>query len=270
MRSLDPWNPDQYSRFEAERAAPFRDLMALVEPVDSPRVVDLGCGTGLLTSELHAGLGANETLGVDNSPAMLKEAAHHTVEGLSFSAGDIAAFPQGVAPIPSDPAFDVVFSNAALQWVPDHADVLARWAECVAGTGQLAVQVPTNSDHPSHQLANEIAHQQRFFEAMDGKPPPDPVRASVLDPEAYAVLLNKLGFDHQVVQLRVYGHHLDSSADVVEWMKGTMLNRFRRAMEPDDFEDFLAAYRQRLIEVIGDHSPYFFTFKRILMWGRRS
>ncbi|MHB1486584.1 MAG: methyltransferase domain-containing protein [Acidimicrobiales bacterium] len=270
MSGADPWDPNQYRRFESERSAPFRHLVAMIEPLEFPRVVDLGCGTGELTAELHSALGAGETLGIDNSPAMLEQAAHHTLDGVTFSAGDIAGFPQGVAPSEANRPFDVVFSNAALQWVPDHAQVLARWADCLAPTGQLAVQVPANADHPSHLVADEVAHEERFVHAMGEAPPPDPVRTSVLAPETYAVVLHDLGFDRQQVRLQVYGHQLASSSDVVEWVKGTSLNRFRRAMLPDDFDAYLSAYRDRLLEVIGDHAPYFYPFKRILMWARRS
>src|SRR5262245_43458962 len=100
----DAWNPEQYNRFRAERSAPFFDLLALVRPIAGMRVIDLGCGTGELTRELHQRLGARETLGIDSSTAMLEKAAAHAGDGLSFARGDIGEF----APPAS---FDLVFSN---------------------------------------------------------------------------------------------------------------------------------------------------------------
>ena len=104
----DTWDPQQYERFATQRRQPFFDLLALVEPVPSGRVVDLGCGTGSLTVELHRHLGAATTVGIDSSAAMLDEARRHEAGGVRFVPGDIAAFASG------EPD-DVVFANASLQ-----------------------------------------------------------------------------------------------------------------------------------------------------------
>src|ERR671936_732889 len=115
--AANPWDPGRYERFASDRERPFWDLAALLEPADAPRLADLGCGTGRLTAELAARIGAREAVGVDNSPAMLEQAAAHAGPGVRFEAGDIATW---AAPV----AFDVVFSNAALHWVGDHPAVL--------------------------------------------------------------------------------------------------------------------------------------------------
>lgn len=249
------WDPAQYNRFAAEREQPFWDLAGLLEPVESPVVVDLGCGDGRLTAVLHRRLGARHTVGVDSSPSMLEQAAAHAGHGVSFEAGDLATWRgRGV---------DVVFANASLQWVPDHAAVLARWRDALGHHGQLAVQVPANADHPSHQVSSELG-----VEWLGADAPPDPVADNVLAPAAYAELLDALGFARQHVRLQVYGHHLASSADVVEWVKGTSLTRFRSRLEGDEFDRFVREYRRRLLAVIGEHSPYFYPFKRILLWAR--
>lgn len=257
----DAWNPDQYERFKAERTAPFHDLLDLVAPVPAGAAVDLGCGTGELTAEAHARLRLRRTMGIDSSPAMLERAAAHTTHGLDFRRGDIAHF--------TEPAtYDVVIANASLQWVPDHPSVLARWSGSLRPGGQLAVQVPANADHPSHVVSATLAGEAPFAEALGGAPPPDPVR-SVLSPEAYATLLDELGFAEQHVRLQVYGHRLASTADVVEWVRGTSLTRFQRRLPPELFEHFVDRYRERLLAELGDRRPYFYAFKRILMWGRR-
>ncbi len=165
---------------------------------------------------------------------------------------------------------DLVLANAALQWVPDHAEVLARWAAGLAPGGQLAVQVPTNADHPSHSLAAEVATSEQFASDFPDGAPADPVAANVLRPEAYAELLHDLGFQRQHVRLQVYGHVLPSTSSVVDWVSGTSLTRFRRALPPERYEEFVSEYRDRLLAELGDHAPYFYAFKRILMWGRAS
>ena len=261
MTRDDTWDPDQYHRFRAERSAPFFDLLALVQPIDGPRVADLGCGTGELTADAHRVLAARETVGIDRSPAMLERAQELHVDGLSFVVGDIATF---APPMP----FDVIISNAALQWIPDHPTVLARWAAALTERGQLAVQMPTNADHASHRVSSEVAHEQPFLDAFGGAPPPDPV-LGVAKPEEYSELLDAIGFSEQHVRLQVYPHHLDSSADVVEWVKGTSLTRFKERLSPELFDAFVDRYRERLVPVLGDQRPYLYTFKRILLWARR-
>ena len=91
---------------------------------------------------------------------------------------------------------------------------------------------------------------------------------SVLAPERYAELLDRLGFAEQHVRLQVYGHRLASTAEVVEWVKGTSLTRFRARLDDTTYDRFVAAYRARLLAELGDRRPYFYPFKRILIWAR--
>ena len=252
--TTDAWNPTQYGRFAAERARPFEDLLALVEPVPGGTVVDLGCGTGELTVRLHDHTGAATTVGLDNSAAMLERARAHETGAVHFETGDIGGFE-------ATGAYDVVFSNAALHWVPGHERLLRRLRDALRPGGQLAVQVPANADHPSHALAFEVA-QEAPFGIASHEPTP------VLAPERYAVLLDELGFTDQHVGLQVYGHHLGSTADVVEWTKGTTLTRYERALTPELYAQFVDRYRDRLLAELGEHSPYFYTFKRLLFWGK--
>ena len=249
------WNPDQYNRFAAEREQPFWDLVALLEPASGPAdLVDLGCGDGRLTADLHRRLGAGTTVGIDSSPEMLARADQHRGSGIAFQPGDLAQW-GGTA--------DIVFANAALQWVPEHRDVLARWRAGLRRGGQLAVQVPANNTHPSHVVARELA-----AEWLGDAAPPDPVEANVLAPEDYAGILYNLGFERQQVRLQVYAHVLDSTAAVVEWVKGTSLTRFKSVLPDGRFDEFVDEYRDRLVARLGDQQPFLYLFKRILFWGR--
>lgn len=256
----DAWNPGQYGKFADERSRPFYDLAALVEgPVG--RAIDLGCGPGSLTAELPELVGAQEVLGLDNSPAMLAAAEPHRRPGVAFAAGDLATW--------RDPgAWDLVFSNAALQWTGDHAAVLRRWQDSLRPGGQLAVQMPKNSGHPAARMAAELAHEEPYRSACGGQPPPDTVAANVLEPADYALLLHQLGFAEQRVRLEVYLHRLESTAAVVEWLKGTSLTRFAKLMPAEIFALYLDELRSRLVQELGDLQPYPFTFQRMLLWAR--
>lgn len=258
--STDAWDPSQYDRFRDQRTQPFHDLLALARPVGGGRVVDLGCGTGELTRVLHHALGAADTLGLDRSAAMLSGTERLAGGGLHFARDDIATW-EGAG-------YDAVFANASLQWVPDHDELLVRLTAALSSGGQLAFQVPANGDHPSHRVVWEVAAEDPFAAALARRLPPDHHR-NVLAPERYAVLLDQLGFEEQHVRLQVYGHVLASTADVVEWVKGTALTSLRAVLEPAQYDHFVGRYRQVLLERLGDHHPYFYPFKRILAWGKR-
>lgn len=251
-----PWNPEQYHRFRNERSQPFFDLLELVAPVPGGTVIDLGCGTGELTAALHAKTGAATTLGLDSSETMLAKAADHAGNGLSFAPGDISSF---------GGQFDIVFSNAALQWLNGHEALIPAVASHVKPGGQLAFQVPANADHPSHLVAHAVAREAPFAEALGGYSREWPV----LPPERYAEILDGLGFEPLHVRLQVYGHHLPSSEGVIEWVKGTLLTDYERRMPADLYEAYIKRYRERLLAEIGEHTPYFYAFKRILAWGRK-
>jgi len=255
----DAWDPAQYERYHDERARPFLDLLGLVRPRPGMRVVDLGCGTGELTARLHQTLAANETLGIDSSEAMLAQARPRAAGGLRFEAGDIAAF---AAPA----GYDLIFSNAALHWIDDHATLFARLTAALRSGGQLAVQVPANFDHASHVVAAQVAREAPFHDALGGRAHAE---RTVLPPEDYALLLERLGYAAQHVRLQVYGHRLAARDEVVEWVKGSLLTDYQRRLPPELFARFVTRYRERLLPALEDTRPYFFTFKRALLWAQR-
>jgi len=256
----DVWKPELYARFRAERSRPFFDLLGMVRARPGMRILDLGCGTGELTAEAHRRLGARTTLGIDSSAAMLEKAAPLAGDGLSFAAGDIARFEA-----PPEGPFDLVLSNAALHWVPDHPALLPRLLRLLGPGGQLVVQVPANQTHASHRLANELAREEPFATALRGY-----VRhRSVLTPVEYALQLKRLGLVDEEVRLQVYVHELAEPADVVEWCRGTLLTDYEKRLPPDLWQRYLDAYRQRIVAAIPDERPYLYTYQRILFAARR-
>jgi trans-aconitate 2-methyltransferase len=263
--SGDTWNPDQYARFRDERSRPFYELMTLVQPKPGMRAVDLGCGTGELTRDLHRHTGARETIGLDSSQAMLTKARALKADGLRFIEGDIWDFARGSTSSDASERFDLIFSNAALQWVEDHPALITHLAARLAEGGQLAVQVPANEDHASHVTAREVAQEEPFRTALGGHVR----RFPLLTPEGYAELLDSLGFAEQHVRLQVFGHHLGGREDVVEWVKGTLLTDYQKRLPPELWDRFLARYRELLLPRLTDTRPYFYAFKRILFWAAK-
>lgn len=249
-----PWDPTLYRRFEAERSAPFEDLLALVAPRRRMRVVDLGCGTGQLTDRLQAALPESRVEGLDSSPEMLAQAMPRARPGLRFRAGRIEA---------TAGKYDLVFSHAALQWVEDHESAFPRWLALLKPRGQLAVQMPANHDQPSHVLAREVAAEPRFAAALGGW-----TRASpLLAPTRYAELLFRAGMRDILVFTKVYPHVLAGPDALVEWVRGTLLVPYLDRLGPELSPAFLRRYRTRVARHYRER-PLFFGFPRLFLSAR--
>src|SRR5215216_2362858 len=156
-----PWDPTLYHKFQAERSAPFFDLLALVEIRPNLKVVDLGCGTGELTRQLAAMLPNSDVIGLDSSTQMLDvaRAASYSSPGVRFEQGDQAQLLG---------EWDLIFSNAALQWSENHEELIPRLYGRLTPGGQIAVQVPSNHNHISHQLYRETASEEPFKTILNG------------------------------------------------------------------------------------------------------
>lgn len=250
-----PWDPAQYHKFQAERAAPFEDLVRLIEVRPGLRVVDLGCGTGELTRRLADLLPDSDVLGIDNSPEMLTRAEALARPGLRFERQSIEAV---------EGEWDLVFSHAALQWVDDHDALIPRVFRLLAPGGQLAVQMPSNHGHFSHRAAHQLAGEPPFAAALDGWSRQSPVLAI----DAYAALLYAEGGEDITVLEKVYPHVLANADAVAEWTRGTLLVPYLERLPPPLKEAFFATYRDRLRRSLPE-SPVFYGFRRTLLAARR-
>ena len=248
-----PWDPTQYHKFQAERSAPFFDLLALVEVRPNLKVVDLGCGTGELTSHLAALPGSLVT-GIDSSAQMLEKARAFETPRLRFEQGDQAR-------LRGD--WDLIFSNAALQWSEQHKHLMPRLYERLNPGGQIAVQVPSNHNHISHQIYRETAEEEPFKSVLKGFQR----YAPVLSIDEYANLFFKCGAENIVVFEKVYPHILANSDAVVEWISGTALvPYFERLGEYK--EKFVVVLRTKMHAAMPD-SPVFYPFRRTLFSARK-
>ncbi len=227
------YNPALYSRFEDERTRPAAELLARV-PLDAPRsVVDLGCGPGNSTELLVRRYPAARIAGIDTSQAMLA-AARERLPAVTFERGDIAEW-SAVEPV------DLLFANASLQWVPDHARLLPRLLRTLAPGGALAAQMPDNLGEPSHVLMRETAADPRFAPLLGDA---SRLRARILSEQHYYDLLAPLaGVD---IWRTTYYHPLERAADIVQWLRSTGLRPFVEPLAPGLQALFLAEYERRL------------------------
>ncbi|MBI4760610.1 MAG: methyltransferase domain-containing protein [Chloroflexota bacterium] len=249
-----PWNPDLYHKFQSERAAPFYDLLALVDVRPNLKVIDLGCGSGELTRQLADRLPHSRVTGLDNSPDMLKKAASFSTSSLIFQLGDQSTLTG---------EWDLIFSNAALQWSENHAELIPRLFGCLAPGGQIAVQVPSNHNHISHQIYRETAAEEPFRSILAGFQRHSPV----LTIDEYARLLFECSAEAITVFEKVYPHVLEDSDAVVEWISGTaLIPYFERLGSHKD--EFLQVLRAKMRSALPG-SPVFYPFRRILFSAKK-
>jgi trans-aconitate 2-methyltransferase len=250
-----PWNPDLYHKFQSERQAPFYDLLSLVTIRENLRVVDLGCGTGELTAQLAEALPGSEVLGVDNSPQMLERAQAYARPGLRFELA-------GIEDVSGE--WDLIFSNAAIHWVDDHATLIPRLMGMLRPRGQIAVQVPSNHGHPALSIVRELAAEEPFRTALGGF-----VRHSpVLSINEYAELLYAHGGSNLTVYEKVYPQVLEDSDAMATFTAGTVLVPYMERLPEGLGEEFKRVYRERLSELYPG-SPVFYGFRRTLFAATR-
>ncbi len=254
MDAIMLWDPKQYQKFQAERAAPFFDLLALVEIRPNLKVVDLGCGTGELTRQLADALPNSDVTGIDSSLQMLEKATAFTSPNLHFEQGDQSQLTG---------EWDLIFSNAALQWSENHVELIPNLYRKLAPGGQIAVQVPSNHNHISHQIYRETASEEPFKSILNGFQR----YAPVLSIDDYARLFFESGAEDIVVFEKVYAHVLEDSDAVVEWISGTALvSYFERLGEHN--EEFVNAIRAKMRAALPE-TPVFYPFRRTLFSARR-
>ena len=227
------WDPSQYLRYADLRGRPFVELTARIGAESPSYVVDLGCGTGELTAMLAERWPQATVAGSDSSPDMIASAKQHAIPGrLTFEVVDLRGWK------PERPV-DVLTSNAVLQWVPGHLDLLGDLAEALAPGGWLAFQVPDNFEEPSHTLLRDLRLSPRWRDQLGEGADRS---AGVERPGTYLRKLIDLGL-HADVWQTTYQHVLQGEDAVLEWVKGTALRPVLSLLEDDDDrQEFLDEY----------------------------
>lgn len=228
------WDPGQYLKFSADRLRPALELIARI-PLEAPEtVVDLGCGPGTVTRILAERWPDARITGLDSSPDMLAE-ARSGGETIQWVEGDAATW------APEAPV-DLLFSNAALHWLDDHAALFPRLLDCVRPGGVLAVQMPNNFGQPSHTGIAETVRSLPWRGRLEGLLRPVPVA----EPGVYYDLLAPITRKVEIWET-TYTQIFDGEDPVVDWIRSTALAPFLEALgEGEERDAFLAAYAARM------------------------
>lgn len=254
------WDPSQYGRFAGPRLQPGLDLLmrlsGVIDPADVRFAVDLGCGTGELTELLAERFSSARTIGFDSSEEMLRKATAQAKRA-SFELADIASWS-------SPEPVDVLFSNAAYQWLPDHEALFPRLLGCVREGGVFAAQMPRNFAAASHRLMREVAALPRFNGRVVFREEP------VYPPERYYDLLAPLTSQLELWETE-YLHVLEGEDPVFEWTKGTGLLPVFAALSGPDLDAFIAEYKERLRAAYPRRSDgkTLFPFRRIFLLAKK-
>jgi trans-aconitate 2-methyltransferase len=228
------WSPQLYLKFANERTRPAMDLLAHVGLSGAVRVFDLGYGPGNSTALLLQAFPHARVTGIDNSPAML-ERARMDAPGAVYELADVRDWSA-----PADA--DLIFSNATLQWVPGHAEMMLRFLKGLKPGAVLAAQMPDNLNEPSHVLMRKVAADQRWADRLQGAAT---VREKLLDASGYHNLLQAHCSSLEVWRTS-YNHHLANHAAIVEFASSTGLRPFLEPLDEEQRLAFKAAYAHEL------------------------
>ncbi|GAB3250423.1 class I SAM-dependent methyltransferase [Arthrobacter pigmenti] len=253
------WDPEQYAMFGDYRDRPFFDLTDRISATAPGKVVDLGCGPGNLTVTLANRWPRADVLGVDSSREMIvRAAAAHDTANVRFEQADARQWAATGA--------DVVVSNALLQWVPGHDQLLTRWLGELESGAWFALQVPGNFDAPSHAIMRDLAASPRWSEQLGAA-----LRGgdAVGAPADYLQLMLDAGFSADAWET-TYLQLLQGEDPVLDWVRGTGLRPVLEVLNNHDARRFETEYASELREAYppGDHGTVF-PFRRIFCVGRK-
>lgn len=249
-----PWNPQAYEAFADQRMRPAIDLLNRVS-LEAPRhIVDLGCGSGGVTLLLAARWPRAAVVALDGSVEMLASARARST-AIDWRQVDLANWR-------ATERFDLVFSNAALHWLTDHAGLFDRLADAVAPGGVLAVQIPDNFSAPSHRLMHELALELPYRAHVDAVLRPAPV----LDARDYHALLARR-FARTDIWSTEYLQVLRGENPVADWTRATWLGALLEALPEPLRAPFEGEYRRRILGAYpkGDDGSTLFPFRRLFM-----
>jgi len=251
------WDPAIYLEFADERARPFGDLMVQVLADSPEQVVDLGCGPGQLTASLADRWPDAAVLGIDSSSEMIARAQPYAHSHLRFEVQDLRGWR------PAEPV-DVIVSNATLQWVPEHRQLLPRLVDALVPGGWLAFQVPGNFGGPSRELLHGLADDPRFSSYTAGRDRPD-----AYDAATYLDDLTGLGCSVNAWET-TYVHVLTGPDPVFRWISGTGARPVLQALPADLREEFSTEYKRRLVAAYPER-PYgtLLPFRRVFVVAQR-
>ncbi len=253
-----PWNPEIYNQFKNIRFKPFFDLSDLIKDEKQMKAIDLGCGTGEQTAILAEKFPDATFLGIDSSAEMLEKSKILENNRLHFRQATTEELSN------SDENWDLIFSNAALQWSDHHEDLFPKLISKLKTNGQLAIQMPYQPGNILNQILFDLATEEPFKTQLNNWNRP----SAVLTIDEYAQILFDNGIEELNLFQKVYPIIAEDHETLFNFISGSALIPYLERLNEDQQEVFTAEFKQRIAEKF-PKLPAIYSFKRLLLYGRK-
>ncbi|OXG04117.1 trans-aconitate 2-methyltransferase [Flavobacterium araucananum] len=253
-----PWNPEIYNKFKNIRYQPFYDLADFIKPVSGMKAIDLGCGTGEQTAILADKFSDADFLGVDSSVEMLEQSKSLETDNLHFRKATTEET------LKSGEKWDLIFSNAALQWSDDHETLFTELVKLVNPKGQFAIQMPVQPENKLNVILTELVDEEPFKSYLKGYKRDSPV----LGIDAYAQILFDGGLQDLQILQKVYPIIANDHETLYNFISGSALIPYIERLDGDEKALFINTYKKR-IALHFPKLPAIYSFKRLLLYGRK-
>ncbi len=249
------WNSSQYLKFKSQRTQPAIDLARRVVDVNPKTILDIGCGPGNSTAVLKSVFLEAQILGIDTSPNMINE-AKKTYPNIDFKLGDARDI---------DGKYDLLFSNACLQWIPDHKGIIPYLMSRINDSGTLAVQIPMNGDESLFRIIRDVVSESKYSFDLSKL-----TRQWTLKPDEYYEILSGCSNSFQIWET-VYYHDLPDHEALLEWVKGTHIRPYLAQLSDEDgleFENEILDRVKKTYPVMSD-GKVILRFRRFFFTARK-
>ena len=255
-----PWDPEKYNQFKSIRYQPFFDLMELISAEGLEKCVDIGCGTGEQTKLLSEKFDKAFFLGIDPSPEMLAKAKEVESSDLSFKNSTVEDF------IASDEKgrWDLVFSNAALQWSNNHQVLFPQLISLLSEKGQFAVQMPVQNENLLNKILLELVQEEPFKKFLKGWKRESPV----LSMDQYAQIMFENRLNNIQIMQKVYPIIADNPEKLYDFISGTTLMPYLDRLSESEQKLFVTEFKIRIEKAL-QRFPAIYAFKRVLLYGSK-
>ncbi|BDU25041.1 methyltransferase domain-containing protein [Flavobacterium sp. GSB-24] len=249
------WDPKKYNEFKEERSKPFLDLTSHIVDKPNLKVIDLGCGTGELTKKLSEKLTNPIVLGIDNSAEMLAKAPLGS--HIKFEKRTI------LEQLENETKWDLIFSNAALQWIDNHNELFKKIISRINPGGQLAVQMPQQNENILNKILLNLVQEEPFSSYLNNWTRPSPV----LTLDEYAKILFQNGGKDLVLYEKVYPLISANKNDFFDFISGSALKVYQERLKPNEFEELSNEFKKR-IDTYFPVVPSIYAFRRLIIYGK--
>ncbi|MEO5943829.1 MAG: methyltransferase domain-containing protein [Ferruginibacter sp.] len=253
-----PWNPQKYNQFKSIRYKPFYDLIELISESDLHKAVDIGCGTGEQTRILAEKFAKTSFTGIDSSKEMLADAESLKTERLNFELSTTEEFAV------SQSKWDLLFSNAALQWSDDHEKLFPALIAHLNEGGQFAVQMPVQNENLLNKILLDLVKEKPFVDQLNGWRRESPV----LSIDEYAAIMFEAGLKEIQIIQKVYPIIADDPDKLFNFISGSALIPYLEKLSAEQQKLFTEEYKIRIEKALKKF-PAIYAFKRLLLYGRK-